>query len=212
MQSHFSTAHSLAGALGLPAAAVPLIEQTEGFRKLTGATTPDVIYAALQAIGDTLTVRPTADQLVENLEERINIITHKLKFIAPENRPRVLLLHEVSPLIEVRSEYITNLVLTAGGVPVEMAVDGAHAEILILITDKQVPALLNDLPRLLSAEPWSQVPAVANDNVYIVHHPGYFRQPGALLADDAEILAEIIHPKYFIFGRDEDVWMRFNLR
>ena len=48
-----------------------------------------------------------------------------------------------------------------------------------------------------------------NGEVYIVHHPDHLKQPGALIADDIEILAEILYSGQFIFGRDEDAWMRF---
>ncbi|SFC31312.1 iron complex transport system substrate-binding protein [Parapedobacter composti] len=212
MRSHFSAAQLVLDALNLAATDLPLLEHTGEYQDLVRATTPDDVYTGLRAIGRILNAQQRAETLVEALEERINIIVHKLKFIPETHKPRVLLLQAISPLTAIRQAYLDNLVRIAGGIPLlETAAAGEQPDIIILISKEPVPQLLKEVPGLFSAPAWRHVPAIMHSNIFIIHHNQYLRQPGALIADDAEILAEIIHPKYFIFGRDEDVWMRFNL-
>src|SRR5690606_28678947 len=90
--------HSILTALELDAACLPLLEQSPARDELLYAHTPDAIYTAIHTIGDILNAQQKANQLVESLEERINIVSHKLKFITDENKPHVLLLADISPL------------------------------------------------------------------------------------------------------------------
>lgn len=146
---------------------------------------------------------------VEDLEERIDIIAHKLKFIADDSKPRVLFLADVSPVQSVTNPYLDILTRGAGGIPIGTTADGTTADVIVVVSNKTTPQLLSALPTLFSTPGWSESVAVKNGSIYLIHHPDYLRQPGALIADDMEILAEILHPKQFVFGRDKDVWMKF---
>ena len=208
MQRPFFSSRSVLEALELDTACISLLEQTPEYQQLIHADTPEAIYTAIRTIGSILNVQEQADQLVEDLEERLNIITHKLKFIAEESRPKVAFLQDVSPQSVEPTGYLANLTRLAGGIPqTEALTDGSNPDILVIFSEQPVSALLAGLPQVLSA--WSHTPAVANNRIYICYHNGYLRQPGARIADDAEILAEIIYPNYFVFGRDADVWMKF---
>jgi len=213
MRSQLTSLRGVLEALDLDTACLALLEQTDTPDRLKRSSTPEAIYATIRTIGQTLNVHQKANQLADDLEERINIVIHKLKFVAKESRPTVLFLHDVSPVQVVLDDYLTHLVDIAGGIPCTDTATGSSApDIVIIISDKPVSQLLNELPDALSKAEWKQAEAINNDNVYIVHHVEYFRQPGALVADEVEILAEIIQPKHFIFGRDQDIWMRFSLR
>ncbi|WP_188505538.1 ABC transporter substrate-binding protein [Parapedobacter pyrenivorans] len=211
MQSPLLSLHSIFDALDLDVVYIPLFEQSPTHADLISANTPETVYNAIQEIGNTLNASQKANQLVENLEERINIISHKLKFILEENKPNVLFLNDVSPAKTIYNEYLGNMVQVAGGriQPGTRDNQVGNPDILIIVNDKPIPQLLNELPNALSTPDWSQTAAISNGNVYIIRHSGFLRQPGATIADDAEILAEIINPKYFVFGRDEDAWMKF---
>ncbi|MGK6349723.1 ABC transporter substrate-binding protein [Parapedobacter sp. DT-150] len=213
MQSPHLSLISILEALNLDRTYLPLLEQASVLDEGTHSGTPQAVFAAIRTIGSLLNVQQQADELAENLEERIDLIIHKLKFIAAESKPTVLVLHEMVPVRIVQNEYLTSLIHIAGGVNyADTAVDPFNPDIIIIINDKPIPQLLDELPGIFSMPEWSQVAAATNNNVHIIHHSGYLRQPGALIAEDAEILAEIIHPKQFIFGRDQDVWMKFEWR
>ncbi|WP_257669500.1 ABC transporter substrate-binding protein [Parapedobacter tibetensis] len=199
-------------ALNLDTACISLLEQTEEHGEFIQAKTPKTIYSTIRIIGDMLNVKQRADQLAENLEERINIITHKLKFIADEHKPKVLCINGVSPMTIAHNEYIDNLVSIAGGINYfDAPSDKLNPDLLIIISSQPMPQLLDELPAALSNREWSETQAVKNNNVYVIHNSKFLHQPGATIADDIEILAEIINPRQFFFGRNEDVWMQFSL-
>ncbi|PLW91050.1 MAG: cobalamin-binding protein, partial [Mucilaginibacter sp.] len=50
-----------------------------------------------------------------------------------------------------------------------------------------------------------------NNRVYIADGNQYFNRPGPRIVDSLEILAEIIHPKQFIFGNEGNGWVKFAL-
>jgi iron complex transport system substrate-binding protein len=210
MQSPPLSLHSILDALDLDAVYIPLLEQAPTYAELLQANTPETVYSAIHTIGDVLNTSQKANQLIENLEERINIITHKLKFITEDNKPTVLFLNDVSPAKTFYNEYLGNLTRIAGGrIHADTRNDVQNPDMIIVVSDKPVSQLLTELPNGLSTPEWSQTAAIKNGKVYIIHG-GFLRQPGTMIADDAEILAEILQPKYFIFGRDEDAWMKFD--
>ncbi|MEC3881585.1 ABC transporter substrate-binding protein [Parapedobacter sp. 10938] len=212
MRSTPLSLQSILTALDLDTACLPLLEQAPHHEALLRAHTPDAVYTAIHDIGNTLHAASKADQLVEDLEERINIITHKLKFIADENKPRVLFLADLSPVQLISDAYLETAARTAGGIPISLLTEGISADVIVVISETPMPQLLAALPALLAAPEWAQTTAVKQGNVFIIHHPDHLRQPGALIGDDIEILAEILHPKQFIFGRDEDAWMKFEVQ
>ena len=50
-----------------------------------------------------------------------------------------------------------------------------------------------------------------HDRLYLADGNQYFNRPGPRIVDSIEILAEIIHPKQFIFGYEGEGWIRFAL-
>ena len=201
--------NSILTALDLDTACLPLLAEAPGHDTLLHAHTPDAIYAAIRDIGHTLQVEAKANQLADDLEERINIVSHKLKFISDENKPRVLFLADVAPIRLVDNAYLAAIARVAGGIPVSTPTEGAVIDTLVIISEKPVQQLLAALPNWLAMPEWAETEAVKQGNIYLIHHPDHLQQPGALVADDIEILAEIFYPKQFIFGRDEDAWMKF---
>ncbi len=212
MQHQRLSLRSVLDALGLDAACLPLLEEARLDDTTNKGYAPENVYAAIRTIGAILNVQQRADQLADDLQERIDIITHKLKFITAENKPHVLLLNDTTPLEADAAGYLGELVRLAGGILHTCGASGADREpdILITVNDKPMPQLLAELPEMLAEPQWSGIPAVTNNRIYIMHHRDHLRHPGAQIADDAEMLAEIIHPKHFFFGRDEDAWMKFD--
>lgn len=149
---------------------------------------------------------------MEEIIERLEIITHKLKFIAAESRPKVHYIQDINPIRTKKDPYIDQLILLAGGIPqTDPTVERFNPNVLLVFSDKPITELFRELPLVLSMSELSEIEAIKNDRVYIIHHSDYFKTNGSLVAEDAEILAEILFPGYFVFGRDEDTWMQFSL-
>lgn len=211
MQNPLISLYSILEALNIDTACTALLKQVDANGRLTQYSNPETVYRAIRTVGQTLNVLQEANQLAEELEERINIINHKLKYIAAESKPKVTVLNEVLPAQVADNKYVGNLVAIAGGIiHASTAVGELNPDIIIIVNDQPVSQLLEKLPEALSTHEWLKTNAIKNNNIYIIQHSGYLRQPGVNIADDAEILAEILHPKHFIFGRDKDVWMKFN--
>ena len=56
---------------------------------------------------------------------------------------------------------------------------------------------IEDVPLLLKLEGWDSIPAVRNDQVFIIDADAYTSRLGPRLVTGLEIMAEIIHPEIF---------------
>ncbi len=199
-------------ALGLDETSLPRIEQGNEYPTFRQAQTPSEIYEAIRRVGVLTDTRDRAEELAESLEERTNLIAHKLKFIAADQKPSVLCLHGLLPTTIVPGSYLDSLVRLAGGTPINaLEGDEIQPDILVILSDQPLASLFGELPALLASHAWAATPAVANNNIYIIQDAEALRQPGLRVADDAEILAEIISSKYFVFGHEGTAWIRFGL-
>lgn len=148
----------------------------------------------------------------EDIIERLEIIAHKLKFIPDEARPKVHYIQEINPVTITPNPYLDLLIRLSGGIPqTDPSAEGFNPSVLLVLSDKPVPDLFKELPMMLSMSEISDIEAIKNNQVFLIHHPEHLKTIGKQLAEDAEILAEIICPGYFIFGRDQDAWMQFSL-
>lgn len=192
----------------------PLLSSTHIYDHLSPIEGPETLLENIRLLGDLLNQSEKATELREHIEERLDIIVHKLKFIPHEHRPTVLFSDDLYLENFPESRYISHLIHLAGGVDYKL-LNKEDTErlpdIIILANDSPLSEQLGQLPNTLSRPHWSQTPAVRNNGVYLVHNPAYLRNPGIRIAEDTEILAEIINPKYFIYGRDEDVWLNFQM-
>lgn len=212
MQQPALSIESILAALSQNETALPTIRNSTKYPLIHQSLSPQGLYTAILTIGKLLGVEGQAESLIEPLEERTNIIKHKLKFIAEDQKPTVLCLDSVSPASILQNGYLDALIELAGGIPYGNINNNSFSpDIIIVITDTPVPTLFSELPALLGSTSWASTPAVANDNIFVVQDPNALRQPGLNVADDAEILAEIISSKYFVFGKEGTSWIRFGL-
>ena|ERR1035437_5553756 len=160
-----------------------------------------------------------ANNLPEELQERVDIIRHKLKF--SENKPTVTCVEWLEPL-RLSGNWLPELVSIAGGIPVSAEADehspyGSWGEIrlqdpdilIIMPLGFPIERTLNEIDLLLQLPGFDQLKAVKNNRVYIADGNRYFNDPGPRIVDSIEILAEIINPKQFIFGYEGDGWIKF---
>lgn len=160
----------------------------------------------------TIAAQTIQEDSQEEVIERLEIIAHKLKFIPTETRPKVHYIQEINPVTSIPNPYLDLLILLSGGIPqTNPSAADFNPSILLVLSDKTIPELFKELPMILSMSELSDIEAIKNNQVFLIHHPEHLKTAGLLLAEDAEILAEIICPGYFVFGRDQDAWMQFSL-
>jgi iron complex transport system substrate-binding protein len=179
------------------------------------------IFNDITLIAQKLDAAESGKQLIESLDERIDIIRHKLKFIT--DKPTVACIEWMEPLM-VAGNWVPEMVDIAGGQSV-LAINGKHSpfiswEILkaedpdiIIITPCgfDIERTLKEMDVILSLPGFAELNAVKNNRLYIADGNQYFNRSGPRIVDSIEILAEIINPKQFIFGYEGNGWMRFSV-
>lgn len=181
----------------------------------------DDIFKDIADVANALNVPQAGADLLEELQERIDIIKHKLKFM--DSKPTVACIEWLDPLM-ISGNWVPGLVDIAGGTPV-LAQQGKHSPYVewedILQQDPDIIILMpcgfgiertmREINLILDRPGFSSLKAVKNDRFYIADGNHYFNRPGPRIVDSVEILAEIIRPKQFIFGYEGEGWIKFSL-
>jgi iron complex transport system substrate-binding protein len=184
-------------------------------------TTLNDIFKDIQTVATALGVEETGRNLVEDLQERVDLIRHKLKYI--ENKPTVACVEWMEPLM-VSGNWIPELVGIAGGKSI-LAEAGKHSPyvqwddirlnnpdiIIIMPCGFGIERTMREMDLLLQLPGINQLNAVKNNRLYIADGNHYFNRPGPRIVDSIEILAEIINPKQFIFGNEGTGWIKFGV-
>lgn len=138
------------------------------------------------------------ESLKEDLQERVDIILHKIKFM--DKIPVCCLDKEnvVNPVLNV-------LIEAAGG---EMQTDPKLAKVLIYHqTQAGILELMGAVPALLEKE-W---PAVEYNRVYLMEDTSAFLSDPESFVASLEDIAEILYPGYFVFGNEGKTWTGFGV-
>ena len=69
---------------------------------------------------------------------------------------------------------------------------------------------LQEINLILELPRWNELSAVKNNKVYIADGNQYFNRSSQKIVDTVELLAEIIHPKQFVFGYEGQGWLKFS--
>ncbi|QEM13936.1 cobalamin-binding protein [Mucilaginibacter rubeus] len=179
------------------------------------------IFNDITNVANALGVAGAGTELLESLQERVDIIKHKLKF--SDSKPTVACIEWLEPLM-ISGNWVPGLINIAGGTPV-LAQDGKHSPYVtwddILQQDPEVIVVMpcgfsiertmREINLLLDRPGFASLKAVKNDRFYIADGNQYFNRPGPRIVDSIEILAEIIRPKQFIFGHEGEGWIKFSL-
>ncbi|MGZ3755844.1 MAG: cobalamin-binding protein [Mucilaginibacter sp.] len=179
------------------------------------------IFHDIQTVATALDVEEAGRNLVEDLQERVDLIRHKLKYI--ENKPTVACVEWLEPLM-VSGNWIPELVGIAGGKSI-LAEAGKHSPyvdwddirlndpdiIIIMPCGFGIERTMREMDLLLQLPGFNDLKAVKNNRLYIADGNHYFNRPGPRIVDSIEILAEIINPKQFIFGNEGKGWIKFGV-
>ena len=185
---------------------------------LSPNTLNDILHE-IKEVATVLDVEERGNQLIEDLQERIDLVKHKLKFF-PE-KPKVAVIEWLSPLM-IAGNWIPELVEIAGGTPI-LAENGKHSpfvdwqqiydenpEIIVIANcGFTIGRTLQEIDLLLNQPGWRDLEAVKNNRVYIADGNAYFNRSGPRIVDTIEMLAEMITPKYFAFGYEGAGWIKF---
>lgn len=181
----------------------------------------DDIFNDITTIATALNVVDASNELLEGLYERVDIIRHKLKF--NESKPTVACIEWLEPLM-LSGNWVPDLVSAAGGISI-LTQTGKHSPyvnwedirlknpdvLIVMPCGFPIDRTLKEIDILLQLPGFSEMKAVKNNRVYIADGNQYFNRPGPRIVDSIEILAEIIHPKQFIFGYEGKGWIKFSL-
>lgn len=163
---------------------------------------------------DVFGIQSESVEVVENLNERIDIVKHKLKFFP--DKPKVLCLQGVNPFL-LANERLLETIKFAGGIPVVSfySIDDLiheNPEIIILtLSNEGLEETMKKIPNFLSLNGISELAAIKNNRLYIANSKTYFEKEGESAVDALEAFAEIITPKYFNFGFEGLAWVKFDL-
>jgi iron complex transport system substrate-binding protein len=179
------------------------------------------IFTDIITVANALNVAERGVALVEDLQERVDIIRHKLKYI--ESKPTVACIEWLAPMM-VSGNWIPELVSIAGGTSI-LAQAGKHSPyiqwsdiqiqnpdvIIVMPCGFPIERTMKEMDLLLLLPGFNELKAVKNNRLYIADGNQYFNRPGPRIVDSVEILAEIINPKQFVFGYEGEGWIKFAL-
>ncbi|MCY4065891.1 MAG: ABC transporter substrate-binding protein, partial [Rhodospirillaceae bacterium] len=160
-----------------------------------------------------------AERVVAELQARMNAIAATAASL-PE-KPTVATVEWIDPLMAA-GHWMPELVDMAGG----RNLFGAAGEpapwidwedlraadpdiVLVLPCGFGIERSMAEMPALTAQPGWPDLRAVRNGRVFVTDGNRYFNRPGPRLAESLEILAEILHPAHFGFGREGEGWRRF---
>ena len=145
-------------------------------------------------------------ELTEELQERVDLIKHKLKFI--EQKPAVVCITQLEPLT-FAGDNLAQLLSIAGG---ETATLDANPDIIIVMPeDYAVEQTIKEIGTLMQLPNFAELKAVKNNRLYIADGTLDIATNPESTVNQLEHLAEMINPKQFIFGNEGDAWVKFSL-
>ena len=174
------------------------------------------VWNDIRRVGDALGVLPRAEQLLGSLTKRLAAIDEDAR---EQSRPSVVAIEWLGPLM-AGGNWMPELIEIAGGRSL-FAQPGEHSPWLdwasLIEADPQVILLLpcgfkiaqtiRDLNLLTENPAWANLRAVKQGRVYLIDGHHFFNRPGPRLVESAEIVAEILHPNRFSFGRRGTGWI-----
>jgi hypothetical protein len=136
--------------------------------------------------------------LREELQERVDLILHKIKFM---EKVHVICLNTDNEL----SNRLQRLVEAAGGI---MQIDPLEAQVLIYEeAGKGMLELMGIVPGLIQTE-W---PSVTFNRVYLFDDHQVAEGDAQVMVAAMEDIAEILYPGYFVFGNEGRTWTAFGV-
>jgi iron complex transport system substrate-binding protein len=161
----------------------------------------------IRRVGRATGTEGLAVSLTAQLQARINIVAQQAA--QASHQPRVLQLEWADPLL-CGGHWVVEMVELAGGVPCFGSKEAGSARlewpdildsqpevVLFMPCGFGLERALEDIPLLTLQPGWDSLPAVRNDQVYVIDAGAYTSRLGPRLVTGLETMAEIIHPELF---------------
>jgi iron complex transport system substrate-binding protein len=165
------------------------------------------IFENIKTVGELTGTSAKAFEVVENLQNRLDVIRAKTKNL--KTRPNVFMLEWLEPAF-APGHWTPEQVEIAGGdcllgeagkksvTTTYEEIYESNPEILVLIPcGYYTKDILHQLEFTKFPANWLEVPAIKNDEVWALDATSYFSRPAPRVVDGAEILAKIFHPETF---------------
>ena len=143
----------------------------------------------------------------EYIDEEINIIIHKLKFLSQDNFPKTIVLNHQTNFEPMQDAIVEEKVKVAGGRFIKHWIDNPDCIIIVQYNE----SLYSQIADLLNTPIVTASNAYQQNNIYIIQESS-FNTDDEVYLRDAEILAEILQPKYFVYGHDGSAWVKFDVQ
>jgi len=143
----------------------------------------------------------------EYIDEEINIIIHKLKFLSQDNFPKTIVLNQQTNFEPMQDAIIEEKVKVAGGRFISHWID--NPDCIIIVQSNE--SLYSHISDMLNNPIVTASSAYQQNNIYIIQENS-FNTDDTVYLRDAEILAEILQPKYFVYGHDGSAWVKFDVK
>ena len=166
----------------------------------------DDVFATLKMVGAATGTETKAEQVVANLQGRVQQVAERTAHIPASQRPRVAFLEWIDPCFNA-GHWNPTLIEMAGGLDVlgnagqpsrttawQTVVDSRPDVLFISCCGFSTERAMQDLPLLQQQPGWNDLPCVRGDRVYVTDGNAYFSRPGPRLVDSLEILAHALHP------------------
>lgn len=155
-----------------------------------------------QIIANLKDANPTQAEL---MEDEINIIIHKLKFLPQDSFPTVVIISQHNNFQAVYNPLLAEKVQLAGG---KLASDMSEDPQVILVMQSS-DDLFQVLPSYLTDLKAQKTRALLENKIFVLQ-TNINENKDESYVRDTEILAEIIQHKYFFYGREGSDWLKFD--
>jgi iron complex transport system substrate-binding protein len=176
----------------------------------------------IERVGAAAATEAQAANLVSGYRARIAAIASQTAGLAAADRPRVLCVEWIEPLMPA-GNWTPQLIEFAGGIS-GLAAAGEHSRyatweevaafdpqvILVMPCGFDLPRTLSEAAQLAHIPQWRQFTAVKNRNVFAIDGNALLNRSGPRLIESLEVLAQLIHPQLFNFGHAE-YWQRLTV-
>jgi iron complex transport system substrate-binding protein len=165
------------------------------------------ILENVKTVGQLCNVSDKANEVVTELENRLNNVREKTKSV--QFRPKVMMLEWLEPAF-APGHWVPEQVEIAGGICLlgesgkpsvtityQQIID-SNPDILVLIPCGYYTSdILRQLPNTIFPSEFQQISAIEKSEVWALDATSYFSRPAPRVVDGVEILAKILHPKIF---------------
>lgn len=165
------------------------------------------ILGNILSVGRAAGAGATADQVVRNLQDRIEAVRRTAA--AAREHPRVVCLEWVDPPY-CGGHWMPELVEIAGGrdglaarhrpshrIDWKQVIDFAPEVLVLTCCGFPLERVLDEGVELAKYPAFNDLPAVRAGRVFATDGSAYFSRPGPRIVDSLEILAHLIHPELF---------------